>query len=87
VWRLAPERGSEHPAPFPKELPARAIEATDAATVFDPFCGSGSTLIAALDHGKRAMGCEIDEKWVDIAVKRLERWHAQGRLELQYVNH
>jgi len=86
VWRLAPERGNEHPAPFPKELPAKAIEATDAAAVFDPFCGSGSTLIAALEAGKRAVGCEIDERWVEVARQRLERWHAQGRLDFGTAN-
>lgn len=85
VWRIATE-ANEHPAPFPKELPAKAIEATDAATVFDPFCGSGSTLIAALEAGKRAVGCEIDERWVEVARRRLERWHAQGRLDFGTAN-
>ena len=53
-------------------------------TVLDPFCGSGTTLIAALETGRKAIGIEIDERWVDVAVKRMERWHAQGRLDLRH---
>jgi len=55
-------------------------------TVLDPFCGSGTTLIAALETGRKAIGIEIDERWVDVAVKRLERWHAQGRFDFGTAN-
>ncbi len=55
-------------------------------TVLDPFAGSGTTLIAALDTGRKAIGIEIDERWVDVAVKRLERWHTQGRLDFGTAN-
>jgi 23S rRNA G2445 N2-methylase RlmL len=51
------------------------------ATVLDPFCGSGTTLIAALETGRKAIGIEIDERWVEVARRRLDRWHAQGRLQ------
>ena len=56
------------------------------ATVLDPFCGSGTTLIAALETGRKAIGIECDERWVDVAVKRMERWHAQGRLDFGTAN-
>jgi DNA modification methylase len=49
-------------------------------TVLDPFCGSGTTLIAALDTGRKAIGIEIDERWIGVAVKRIERWLAQTNL-------
>jgi site-specific DNA-methyltransferase (adenine-specific) len=55
-------------------------------TVFDPCCGSGSTLIAALETGRKAIGIEIDERWVEVARRRLERWHAQGRLDFGTAN-
>ena len=54
--------------------------------VLDPFCGSGTTLIAALETGRKAIGIEIDERWVEVARRRLERWHAQGRLDFGNAN-
>jgi 23S rRNA G2445 N2-methylase RlmL len=56
------------------------------APLVDPFCGSGTTLIAALETGRKAIGIEIDERWVTVARQRLERWHAQGRLDFGTAN-
>lgn len=79
VWRLGMEYGETgHPAPFPIELPKRAINATGAETILDPFMGSGTTLRAAKDLGRKAIGIEIEERYCEIAAKRL----AQGVLEL-----
>jgi site-specific DNA-methyltransferase (adenine-specific) len=71
VWRISPDSGNPHPAPFPVALPARAIEATGAEFVLDPFCGSGSTLVAALEAGVQAVGVDVSEAYCEMAAKRL----------------
>jgi site-specific DNA-methyltransferase (adenine-specific) len=73
VWRVHQEANSLHPAPFPPGLPARAIETTGAATIIDPFMGSGTTLRAAKDLGRKAVGIEISEAYCEVAAKRLSQ--------------
>lgn len=62
-----------HPAPFPIELPYRCIKLfsfTD-DIVFDPFAGSGTTLIAANNTNRYSIGLEIDTKYCELAKSRI----------------
>lgn len=70
-----------HPSPKPLGLMQRLIEvvAEPGATVVDPFAGSGSTLRAAKDLGRKAIGFEIDERFCEITADRL----SQGCLPLE----
>ena len=63
-----------HPAVFPAELPAFFLEAYSDPddVVFDPFSGSGSTVVAAEKHSRRGRGMEISPGYVDVAVARWE---------------
>lgn len=70
VWHIPPEQDTAHPAPFPSALPMRAISSCGARTVLDPFAGSGTTLRAAKDLGRRAIGIEIEERYCEIAARR-----------------
>lgn len=70
VWRITQESQIDHPAPFPYELASRAIATTTAAAVLDPFAGSGTTLRAAKDLGRKAIGIEIEERYCEIAARR-----------------
>ena len=62
-----------HPMQKPLDLLRRIIEnsSDEEHIVFDPFAGSGSTLVAAKLSNRRFVGCEIDKKWYDQAITRL----------------
>jgi site-specific DNA-methyltransferase (adenine-specific) len=73
VWQIAPARRDRHPAPFPVELARRAIRLSTwpDETVFDLFAGSCTTLLAARQLGRRAIGIERSERYCELAVGRL----------------
>lgn len=72
VWTINPERNNPHPAPFPVELPRTAIAATDAQVIFDPFMGSGSTGVAAMQCGRKFIGIELEGTYLKNARLRME---------------
>ena len=68
---LAPER-KQHPTPKPLGLMRELVgKCPPLCEVVDPFMGSGSTLRAAKDLGRRAIGIEIEERYCEIAAKRM----------------
>ena len=71
VWRISPKENNLHPAPFPVELAKKVISSNNGETILDPFMGSGTTLVAAKELGRKAIGIEIEEKYCEIAVRRL----------------
>jgi modification methylase len=73
VWEIPQERGSPHPAPFPVALPRMAIETTTAETVLDPFMGSGSAGVAAIECGRHFVGIEKSPVYFEMARERIQR--------------
>jgi DNA modification methylase len=78
VWdikKTPKERSFGHPAMFPVELCKRLIRlyTKQGGIVLDPFMGSGSTLIAAKELDRNAIGIEINEDYVKLAKKRLSQ--------------
>jgi len=83
VWDILPEsaRRVGHPAPFPVELPQRLIElyTFEDDLVLDPFLGSGSTAIAAVQTGRRYVGYETDAAYAELADRRIASARAGHR--------
>jgi site-specific DNA-methyltransferase (adenine-specific) len=84
VWNFSPESAKKvgHPAPFPVELPYRCIQlyTYKDEVVLDPFCGVGSTCIAALKTNRKFIGLDISEEYVRIAKNRIMDIMGQSRL-------
>lgn len=76
VWTFPAESARKvgHPAPFPEELPRRLIQLYTFADdiVLDPFCGSGTTCLAAQKTGRRYLGYEINPEYLQRAEERLQ---------------
>jgi len=71
---------TNHPCQVPSKLMKRIIVLTNASTILDPFMGSGTTLVACQQLGRKGTGIELSEKYFDIACKRVEQAAAQPRL-------
>jgi site-specific DNA-methyltransferase (adenine-specific) len=76
IWPIPPESATRvgHPAPFPVELPEQLIRlyTFENDLVLDPFMGSGSALVAAARLGRRYVGYDLDNSYVEIARRRVD---------------
>lgn len=69
---------TRHPTEKPVPLMRMLVESSSLVgeTVLDPFAGSGSTLVASVLAGRRAIGVELEERYAEIAAKRIEKAEA-----------
>jgi len=78
IWQVKRDSGGdyEHPTQKPVELPSRAMRNSCqvGGLVFEPFSGSGSTLIAAEQTGRRCYAMELSPQYVDVAVRRWQQF-------------
>lgn len=77
IWEMFPQRQQgidKHPAPFPLALARDHILSwsNPGATVLDPFLGSGTTGVAAIETGRKFIGIEISAEYLDMARARIE---------------
>jgi DNA modification methylase len=76
IWTFPAEsaRRVGHPAPFPEELPKRLIELYSYRddVILDPFCGSGTTCVAAINCDRHYVGYEINADYVQLSNERID---------------
>lgn len=84
IWKFQPESSKKvgHPAPFPVDLPYRCIQlyTFKNEVVLDPFCGVGTTAIAAIKTGRHFICLDIDPEYVEKAKKRIKEYRAQTKI-------
>jgi modification methylase len=76
VWTdISGQSRSNHPAPFPVQLPRRLIRMFSfvSDTVLDPFAGTGTTTLAAMETGRNSISVELEPTFVDQIEKRLAK--------------
>lgn len=74
-----------HPAPYPVGLPVLALESWG-GNVFEPFCGSGTTIIAAEQLGRKCYGIELSPRYCDVILARWEKATGQTATLLEAGN-
>ena len=76
VWHIAPVPPNviDHPCPFPEELARRLVVlySDEGDEVLDPFLGSGQTALAARRQGRRCVGYDIEERYLNLAKSRIQ---------------
>lgn len=77
---VSSQKPNGHPAEKPADLCHWLISESPGGTVLDPFMGSGTTGEAAMSAGRKFIGIEIDERWFDVACRRIERAQSQPRM-------
>lgn len=84
VWVFPPESAERvgHPAPFPVELPYRCIQLYTfrGEVVLDPFCGVGTTAIAAIKAGRHFICLDNNSEYVEKARRRVKEYLAQAKI-------
>ena len=80
VWEFTQEMKNDHPAAFPVDLIDRIISSTNAKLILDPFIGSGTTAVSALNFKRSFIGIDISPEYCEMAKKRIERHKSQIKL-------
>lgn len=77
-----------HPAPYPLEVPRRLIRMFSFVgdTVVDPFAGTGTTAVAALETGRNSISVEIEPSYVHLIEQRLQEGNLLGKVEIYWDN-
>jgi len=75
IWTLPGASTRKHPAPFPLELGTRLVRmfSFHGDIVMDPFCGTGTIMVASLRYGRNSIGIDIDIEYCRMAASQLQK--------------
>jgi DNA modification methylase len=87
TWNITGASTRNHPAPFPLELATRLVRmfSFSADTVLDPFCGTGTTMIAALRNGRNSIGIDVEPEYCRMAARHLKKESSNLFLDTELV--
>ncbi|MEJ2726362.1 MAG: site-specific DNA-methyltransferase [Deltaproteobacteria bacterium] len=87
IWSITGASTRNHPAPFPLELASRLVRmfSFQGDTVLDPFCGTGTTMIAALRYSRNSIGIEVDPEYCRMAARYLKKEGSNLFLETELI--
>lgn len=80
IWEVPQEMKNGHPAPFPVGLINKIISSTNAQVILDPFMGSGTTAISAINFKRDYIGIDISPDYCESAKKRIKQYQLQAKL-------
>ena len=80
VWEFTQEMNNDHPAAFPSNLIDRIVTSTNAKIILDPFMGSGTTAISAINFKRDFVGIDISPEYCEMARKRIKQHQSQANL-------
>src|SRR5690606_13468667 len=87
IWTdVKGQRRTDHPAPYPVEIPRRLIRmfSFTGDTVLDPFGGTGTTAVAAIEMGRHSISVDVEPRYIDIMESRLsDAVGFRGQLEVK----
>lgn len=81
VWEIPQDFKNPHPAPFPVRLIDRIISSTNADLILDPFIGSGTTAISAVNYNRNYIGIDLSPDYCEIAKKRIADHKKQHKIQ------
>lgn len=86
IWTdVSGQTRRDHPAPYPVEIPRRLIRMFSFVgdTVVDPFAGTATTAVAAIETGRHSISVELIPKYVNLAAERLRGMDVLGKVEVE----
>lgn len=80
IWEFTQDMNNPHPAPFPVDLIDRIVSSTNAKIILDPFVGSGTTALSAINFKRDYIGIDISSGYCTMAKVRIKQHTAQAKL-------